>query len=60
MVGFPGADCNLYCWLIDKSAKSLFQNFYFIKMSPLVKYQLTVLIQILFLLHAAIYSVIIV
>lgn len=23
-VGFPGADCNLYWWLIDKSAKSLF------------------------------------
>lgn len=59
-VVFPGADCNLYCWLIDKSAKSLFQNFYFIKMSPLLKYQLAVLVQSLFLFHAAIYSVIIV
>lgn len=59
-VGFPGADCNLYSWLIDESAKSLFQNFCFIKMSPLLQYQLTVLVQSLFLLWGAIYSVIIV
>lgn len=58
--GFPGANCNLYYWLIDKSAKSLFQNFCFIKMSLLLKYQLTILVQSLFLLCGAIYSVIIV
>lgn len=60
IVGFPGADCNPCYWLIDKSAKSLFQNFYFKKMSPLLKYKIAVLVQSLFFVHAAIYSAIIV
>lgn len=60
VVGFPGADCNLYCWLIDKSGKSLFRDFCSIKMSPLLKYQLKALVQSLFFLQAAICSVVIV